>query len=46
MEDSTTTIKAVCNSEGISVGSVSGEAEGSQSDVPSDMEQCITDVEH
>jgi hypothetical protein len=45
MKDFTAMIKAVCKSEGIDVGSVSGEAVGTQSDVPSDMDWCNTDVE-
>jgi hypothetical protein len=45
MYNFTAMINAVCKSEGIDVGSVSGEVEGSHSDMPSDMEQCNSDTD-
>ncbi|KAF8269525.1 hypothetical protein EI94DRAFT_1799086 [Lactarius quietus] len=45
MEDVTAMIRALCASEGIDVASVSGEAEGSHSDVPSQVEQCSSNVD-
>ena len=42
MNNFTAMINAVCKSEGIDVGSVSGEVEGSHSDMPSDMECHVT----
>ncbi|KAF8261852.1 hypothetical protein EI94DRAFT_1809662 [Lactarius quietus] len=45
MEDVTAMIRALCEVEGVHMLSVSGDIEGSQSDVPSQAEQCSSDVD-
>ncbi|KAF8268581.1 hypothetical protein EI94DRAFT_1800313 [Lactarius quietus] len=45
MEDVTAMIRALCEVEGVDVPSVSDDVEGSQSDVPSQAEQCSSDVD-